>query len=149
MAPQKNTVGVIVAMEVELNTILNAMEGPRHTRISGMDYYEGTVNGKPVVAARCGVGKICAAICAQTMIREFSPKCILGAGIAGSLQGLPIGGIAVASDLAQHDFDLLAFGYDLGYLPALKKVYCLTDGSMRSLLVSLAEELGFAHAEGN
>nr|MBQ6242884.1 5'-methylthioadenosine/adenosylhomocysteine nucleosidase [Lachnospiraceae bacterium] len=141
-------VGVIVAMEVELNTIRNAMEDPGHVRISGMDFYQGTVNGRPVVTARCGVGKVCAAICAQTMIREYAPQCILGAGIAGSLQGLPIGGVAVADALAQHDFDLVAFGYPLGYIPALKSEYCSTDRGMIDTLTELAEEMSVSYACG-
>ncbi len=148
MKTSGSPIGVIVAMEVELNTILNAMEGACHVRISGMDFYRGTVNGRPVVTARCGVGKICAAICAQTMIREYAPQCILGAGIAGSLQGLPIGGVAVADDLAQHDFDLVTFGYPLGYVPALKSAFCMTDERMRKTLIALAEEMGVSHEHG-
>ncbi len=141
-------IGVIVAMEVELSSIRNAMTNAEHTRISGMDYYRGMIDGKAVVTARCGIGKICAAICAQTMIREFAPRCILGAGIAGSLQGLPIGGIAIADQMAQHDFDLVDFGYEPGYIPALKSVYCQADPKMTETLNTLAEEMNIPHSGG-
>ncbi len=141
-------IGVIVAMEVEMEKIREAMDHVRKRSVSGMDFYEGTISGKTVVAARCGVGKVCAAMCAQTMILKYKPDCILGAGIAGSLQGLAIGGVAVADQLVQHDFDLTAFGYPAGYLPAVRRPELITDPEMTETLLQLAAGLGFPKAAG-
>lgn len=144
-----NRIGVIVAMEEEIEEIREAMEHCRKRTIGGMDFYEGLIAGEQdVVAARCGIGKVCAAMCAQTMILEYAPDCILGAGIAGSLQGLVIGGVAIADRLAQHDFDLKAFGYPGGYLPALKRSEIPTDPEMRARLAAIASRLGFPAAGG-
>ena len=141
-------IGVIVAMEVEMEKIREAMDHYRKRSVSGMDFYEGTIDGQIVVAARCGVGKVCAAMCAQTMILQYKPACILGAGIAGSLQGLAIGGVAVADQLSQNDFDLTAFGYPAGYLPALKQSGIATDPDMRENLLKLAAQQGLPSASG-
>ena len=141
-------IGVIVAMEVEMEKIREAMDHFRKRSVSGMDFYEGTIGDKTVVAARCGVGKVCAAMCAQTMILKYKPDCILGAGIAGSLQGLTIGGVAVADQLSQNDFDLTAFGYPAGYLPALKQPEIPADPDMKETLLKLAVRLGLPSACG-
>ena len=141
-------IGVIVAMEVEINEIRGAMQDIKKETISHMDFYTGVIDGVDVVAARCGVGKVCAAMCAQTMILRFSPQRLLGAGIAGALQQLPIGGVAIADRLAQHDSDLAAFGYPMGYLPSLRDVYMHCDADMVRELAETAESLGMPWKKG-
>lgn len=140
--------GIIVAMEVEIARIKENMSGCRKKQISGMDFYEGRIDGVTVVAARCGIGKVCAAMCAQTMILQYRPNRILGAGIAGSLKGLPIGGVAIAKNLVQHDFDLLAFGYPAGYIPAVKSPYLVCSEEMVNILEKTADSLGYVHSTG-
>ena len=49
--------------------------------------------------------------------RRFGPCCVINSGIAGGTKpGLAIGDIVIGEDLAQHDFDVTAFGYALGYM---------------------------------
>lgn len=38
-----------------------------------------------VVIAKCGIGKVNTAICAQTRILMYSPKMIINMGVAGSI----------------------------------------------------------------
>ncbi len=140
--------GIIVAMDVEIARIKENMSGCRKKQISGMDFYEGRIDGTAVVAARCGIGKVCAAMCAQTMILKYRPDRILGAGIAGSLKGLPIGGVAIAKNLVQHDFDLVSFGYPIGYIPAVKSPYLFCSDEMVTALEKTADSLGYVHDVG-
>lgn len=134
-------IGIIVAMDVELSFLLEALESPVKAVISGMDFYEGEIRGNSVVIARSGIGKVCAAICAQTMIREFIPGCIIVGGIAGAIQNLPYGSVVVGDKLVQHDFILNAFGYEDGYLPALKKTYLESDHGLAEALIQAAMSL--------
>ena len=49
------------------------------------------------VTAVCGIGKVFAAICAQTMILTFKPEIIVNTGVAGSIDtSLKVFDIAVA-----------------------------------------------------
>ena len=145
---KRKKVGVIVAMEVEMESIRAAMEAPRKTSIAGMDFYEGKVDGIFVIAARCGVGKVCAAMCAQTMILKYSPDEIIGAGIAGALKGLAIGGVAIADRLYQYDYDVRAFGYPAGYIPAVKQAALGCTDSIRDALIKTAQGLLMPYATG-
>ena len=63
--------GIIGAMELEVETLLQAMEDRKSTAIAGSEFYEGTLKGLPAVVVRCGVGKVNAALCAQILCCEI------------------------------------------------------------------------------
>ena len=77
--------GIICAMEIELEKILLVTENKEETVISGKKYIKGSICGKNIVASVSGVGKVNAAICAQSMILRFSPNIIINSGVAGGL----------------------------------------------------------------
>ncbi|MBO4871840.1 MAG: 5'-methylthioadenosine/adenosylhomocysteine nucleosidase [Lachnospiraceae bacterium] len=139
---KKKKIGIIVAMDVEIDAIRTAMEDCRVSVVSGMTFYEGHIGKQAVVAALSGIGKVCAAMCAQTLILKYHPDEIIGAGIAGGLCELPHGGIVIAKDLVQHDFVLNAFGYEDGYLPSLKKVRIPCDAQIVETMIRASETLG-------
>ncbi len=60
--------GIIGAMDVEVETLKAAMTEKKETVLSGMDFCEGKMHGLPVVVARCGVGKVNAALCVQALM---------------------------------------------------------------------------------
>ncbi|MEE1006390.1 MAG: 5'-methylthioadenosine/adenosylhomocysteine nucleosidase, partial [Acutalibacteraceae bacterium] len=61
-------IGIICAMQVEADGIISLLENIEEIERYGMIYTRGKLNGKDVVVAVCGVGKVNAAICAVTMI---------------------------------------------------------------------------------
>ncbi|HBV67293.1 MAG TPA: 5'-methylthioadenosine/adenosylhomocysteine nucleosidase, partial [Clostridiales bacterium] len=56
--------GIIGAMDIEVAELIESMENIKKESVSSVDYYEGTIQGKDVVVAKCGVGKVHAAVCA-------------------------------------------------------------------------------------
>ncbi len=115
-------IGIIGAMETEVRTLIENLEAPVKTTLAGCDFYSGKLSGKDAVVVMCGIGKVAAAICAQAMIDTFHPDAIINTGVAGGLEAsLEVGDIVVATDAIQHDFDLTAFGYAKGYMPAWGK----------------------------
>lgn len=50
--------GIIGAMDVEVNGLKEAMENPQVKRIAGMDFYQGSIADKEVVVVKCGIGKV-------------------------------------------------------------------------------------------
>lgn len=119
-----NLIGIIGAMDIEVNGIVSEMTNVTEKTISGIKYYKGTLNNKNVVVSKCGIGKVFAAICTQTMILEFLPSVIINTGVAGSLsKDLNVLDIAIASHVVQHDMDTSAIGDPKGLISGINMVY--------------------------
>ncbi len=116
-------VGIIGAMHIEVETIKALMENKEAETVSGVEYITGTLHGKEIVIAVCGIGKVAAAMCAQTMILKYSPEAIINTGVGGSLSAkLRIGDIAVAESLVQHDMDTSALGDPKGLISGINVI---------------------------
>ena len=113
--------GIIGAMQVEVEILLGAMENKTEKQIAGSVFYEGTLEDLPVVVVQCGVGKVNAAICAQILCSCYGVTHLVNTGIAGSLNAeLDIGDLVVSRDAMYHDFDCNAFGYPSGKVPGIQ-----------------------------
>ena len=66
----KNVIGIIGAMDDEVNGLIEALSDVSVMKKASMDFYEGKYNNKKVIVVKCGVGKVNAAICAQILIDE-------------------------------------------------------------------------------
>ena len=53
-----NKIGIIVAMEEELEQILNITNDIEEKEISGLNFKLGKIEKKNVVLVKCGVGKV-------------------------------------------------------------------------------------------
>ena len=121
-------IGIIAAMNVEMESLRSHIENPVSKNISGITFVSGTLEGKEVVTAVCGIGKVFAALCAQTMILRYQPECIINTGVAGTLtDALTIGSVAVSSGVVQHDMDTSPLGDPLGLISGINKVVIPAD----------------------
>jgi len=121
-------IGIIGAMGVEINALADLLEEKNAETISGVEYLKGTIYGKDVVLAVCGIGKVFAAICAQTMILKYNPDVIINTGVAGTLTDkLSIGDIAIADSVVQHDMDTSALGDPVGLLSGINIIKIPAD----------------------
>ena len=121
-------IGIIGAMDVEIDQIKSAMTGARKTVISGREFVQGTLCGRDVVAAQCGIGKVNAALCAQAMIMTWRPDLIINVGVGGSLDPqLRFGDMAIADRLVQYDVDTSAIGDPVGFVSTVNKIYFECD----------------------
>ncbi|MDR2182553.1 MAG: 5'-methylthioadenosine/adenosylhomocysteine nucleosidase [Clostridiales bacterium] len=129
-------IGIIGALSVEIEGLLEKMEiGDIHT-IGGLVYYTGEIAGKNVVLARCGVGKVNAAMCAQAMKLGFSVSAVINLGAAGAIDNaLNIGDVVVATDLVHHDVNAGSFGYKPGQLPGMDVLAFSADKRLSELAV--------------
>lgn len=110
------TVAIIGAMDSEVENLLSDIRTAQ-TTIAGISFYSGTKNGKNLIIAKSGIGKVNAARCAQILIDRFEPNYIINSGIAGGIDSsLEVGDIVIGAELVQHDFDVTAFGHVKGYL---------------------------------
>lgn len=135
-------VGLIGAMQIEVENLISQVEEPRETRI-GMDtFVTGRLFGQEAVLAVCGPGKVNAALCTQNMILHFHPEWILNLGAAGAGEsGMHIGDMVVATCAVQHDMDTSSLGDPVGLISKLNVVELPCDEALRLQLVRAAESL--------
>lgn len=77
----------------------------------------GRLDGVDVLLARCGIGKVNAALAACSLASAGATG-IVFTGVAGAVApGLGIGDVVVADSLRQHDADGTAFGDPIGVVP--------------------------------
>ena len=123
--------GIIGAMEMEVATLKNLMTVDRIITKAGMDFYEGSLEGKPVVIVQCGIGKVNAGMCVQILADLFEVTHILNTGVAGSLNAkLDIGDILVSKAALQHDMDVTPLGYEPGQIPGIDTLSFPADEEM-------------------
>ena len=78
-------IGVIGAMQMEIDNLKESMENIKTETISGVTFVSGTIGDKEVVAAVSGIGKVFAAICTEAMILTYHVDMIVNIGVAGTL----------------------------------------------------------------
>ncbi len=97
-------IGIIGALDVEILGIKGLMTDITEKTVSKITFYQGKINGKDCVLAQCGVGKVNAAMCTQTMILLYNPSQIINTGVAGAVdKRLHIGDIVVSERVVHHD----------------------------------------------
>lgn len=142
------TLGIIGAMQVEVEILLAGMENKEEKNIAGSAFYEGTLEGLPCVVVQCGVGKVNAAICAQILCSCYGVTHLVNTGIAGSLcADLDIGDLLVSSDAMYHDFDCVNFGYPFGRVPGMDTVAFPADKTMMDYAFAAAEAVNPGHTK--
>lgn len=136
-------IGIIGAMQIEIDKINEALEEKEARVISGVTFTKGLLYGKEVVTAVSGVGKVFAAICAEAMILAFSPEIIINTGVGGSLSDeLSIGDVAVADGVVQHDMDTSPIGDPVGLLSGINMIKIPSDKEVLSKMAQCVESLG-------
>lgn len=102
----KQPVGIVGAMEVEIEAVLEAAADVTVQEHTSMKFYEGLLSGVPFVAAQCAPGKVNSALCAQVMADFYHPRMILNIGVAGGIgRDVKIGDVVIATSCVEYDFD--------------------------------------------
>ena len=73
-------IGIIGALKIEIARVCACMSGVSTETISGIKFFRGIYRNKNVVVAQCGIGKVFAAYCAQTMILKYGVTKIINIG---------------------------------------------------------------------
>ncbi len=142
-------IGIIGALDIELERLIGAMQGPVHREISGVPFTCGRLLGTDVVIARAGVGKINAAVCAQTMALIYEPELIINSGVSGALSpDLRVGDVVIGTDVVQHDVDTTAMGDEPGFVSTVDRLSFPLDNFASTAIAAAAEELGIRAVRG-
>lgn len=137
-----NHIGIIGAMDEEVNIIKERMKDVIITKKASMEFYKGNLAGKDVVIVRSGIGKVNAAVCAQILVDEFHVEGIINTGVAGSLRNeINIGDIVLSKDAIQHDMDATGFGYEPGVIPRMENSTFIADSYLIDTAKTVCEEV--------
>lgn len=142
-------IGIIGAMDVEVQNIKSLIKNNEIKTLSGVEFNHGYINNTEVVVAKCGIGKVAAAICAQTMILEYKVEKLINVGVAGNLSSnLNIGSIAISTSLVHHDLDTTSFGDPMGLISGLNIVNIMADEKMVEEAENAVKSLNINYEKG-
>lgn len=135
-------IGIIGAMSIEIDPLIKEIKNITTEKISGITYYQGDINNTQVIVAVCGIGKVNAAICTQTLIVKYSPDYLINIGVAGGLsKELKIGDIIVATSVVQYDVDTSAFGDPIGLIPSIDVIHIKCSEKINHKLLETSTDL--------
>lgn len=136
-------IGIIGAMDDEVSGLIAKLSNGKSDQICGIEFHTGELFSKPVVIAKCGVGKVFAAMCASLMIERYSPRLIVNTGVGGAISAaLSRADIVVADKLLQYDMDTSPLGDPVGLISGINKIFFEADERARNILIAEALRLG-------
>lgn len=101
-------IAILGAMSEEVELLQSQLKGAKAKEVLGFKFKTGKLNGKKVVLAETGIGKVNASIVTTLIIRQFSPKTIIFTGVAGAVNpDLNQGDILIGKRLSYHDYGRL------------------------------------------
>lgn len=144
-----NMIGIIGAMDIEVNGIISDMKNTVTDEFAGMKFVSGELFGRNIVVCKCGIGKVFASICAQTMILKYAPSIIINSGVAGALSDdLSVLDAVVATSVVQHDMDTSPLGDPVGLISGINVIEIDADENASRLLENTAKELEIVAKRG-
>lgn len=135
-------IGIIGAMEVEIEVLKNKLEELVEVEIHGFTFYEGRVKNHQVIVLLSGVGKVSAAVGTTLLIEKYTPDFIINTGTAGGLGTSQVHDLILATEVRHHDVDLTGFGYEPGQQSKMPAAF-VTDKKW----TALAERLVAKHSQ--
>jgi adenosylhomocysteine nucleosidase len=122
MMEEQRAVGVICAIPQELTTLRAALEHDQRHEVGGFAIDQGRLDGRPVVLAEAGIGKVNTATVATILAMRFDIGMLVFKGVAGGLDpALQIGDVVVADHAIQHDCGVIQnerlHPYQAGHVP--------------------------------
>jgi len=81
------------------------------SRIQGIVFTSGVIDGTRIVAVRSGVGKVSAAMAATLLLDHFSPAAVVFSGTAGAVDAeLDPGDVVIGVGVGYHDYGNVTVG---------------------------------------
>ncbi len=100
---------ILGAVPQEITVFVSAMKDAASKNLWGIPYWEGHLEGKPVIVAITGIGKVYTAMTTTLFLAELKPRLVLMCGTGARInQQLRTGDVIVATTLYEHDYGSLA-----------------------------------------
>lgn len=107
---KKHVTALLGAFSDEVKLLEQSVRHKRIRTVHGIPFTTGKLNGRQVVIALTGVGKVNAAMTTTLLLQKFRPSEVLFTGIAGGLNPelLP-GDLVIGRETTYHDFGYITF----------------------------------------
>lgn len=139
---ERELIGIIGAMDEEIEHFKENMENVEETAIAGIEYYLGIFRGKRVALCKSGVGKVRAAVCAQILIDHFRVSKVIFTGVAGALDpALEIGDVVISDQCQYHDMDATSLGFRRGEIPFSERSAFLADRELIQVALEASQSI--------
>lgn len=110
-------IGIITPMDEEIKSLREALLNVEKKAHHNFVFETGAIGKHEVVLVQSGIGKVMSAIAVSLLVEDFEVDAIINTGSAGALdETLAIGDVVIANQLAYHDVDVTAFGYEFGQM---------------------------------
>ena len=131
-------VGILAAMDRELDAVVADFEAVRTERIVNRTFHRGILHGHDAIAVISGIGKTAVATATTLLIQHFAVRCIVLVGVAGRVsEKLAVGDVVVATDLVHHDLDARPI-FPRYHVPTLGSARLATDDAMTAIAYDAA-----------
>ena len=111
-------IGIIAAMEEELQEVLKFMSNVEEESKFGVKFYRGLLEQKQVVLMLSGIAKINASFSTSLLILTYGVSSIINVGSAGGLKdNQKLLDVVVSTHVGQHDLDVGRAKGELGGQP--------------------------------
>lgn len=112
-----DTIVVLGAVPQEIPPFVEAMKDAQKKDLWGIPYWQGHIEGKPVVVAITGIGKTSTGMTTTLFVSQFKPRLVLMSGTGARInQSLRTGDVIVAAHMNEHDYGSLT-RQDMVYRP--------------------------------
>ncbi|MFT9599263.1 5'-methylthioadenosine/S-adenosylhomocysteine nucleosidase [Mesobacillus sp.] len=134
-------VGIIGAMDEEVDLLRSKLEDREDTILAGSEFYQGKIDSLEVVLLKSGIGKVNAALGTALLIEKFQPDVIINTGSAGGFhKDLNVGDVVISTEVRHHDVDVTIFGYEYGQVPRMP-AYFAPDDKLVAVAAKSAEKI--------
>jgi adenosylhomocysteine nucleosidase len=104
-AQQRGRLIGVIGISREIAPVEARVEGASVTRIQGVVFTSGVIEGNRIVTVRSGVGKVDAAMAATLLVDHFAPSAVIFTGTAGAIDPeLSPGDVVIGTAVGYHDY---------------------------------------------
>ncbi len=118
----EKTIGLICAIPQERAGLKAVLDHDETVKIAELDFDCGVLDGRTVILAEAGIGKVNTALVATLLASRFNADLLAFSGVAGGLDpALAIGDLVIAERAVQHDCGVIEDSglqpYQAGHVP--------------------------------
>ncbi|WP_342620386.1 5'-methylthioadenosine/adenosylhomocysteine nucleosidase [Rhodoferax sp. GW822-FHT02A01] len=97
---------ILSALAEEQAGLVDQLQGAQRVTHAGREFWQGALDGLPVVLALSRIGKVAAATTSAALIERFGVGAIVFTGVAGGVgRNVQVGDVVVGTGYVQHDMD--------------------------------------------
>lgn len=133
-------IGIIVAMTSELACVRTLLKDAREETQHNATFYIGSDGQHEIILTQSGIGKVNAALRAQTLILNYAPDCLINTGVAGGIgQGIRVFDVVIGQETVYHDA-WFGEGNVIGQIQGLPPRYPADKDLLQKVKTAVANE---------